>query len=89
MDSFSPSHAGFQAWSGVGTFGGAGITHYQAERSITPEQLQSVTKAVQKEFQDVFGDSTLRKATQQQQPKRKRGFWGWLGLGNSEQTGGD
>jgi hypothetical protein len=57
MDSSSPSHAGFQAWSGVGTLGLAGLTHLQAERTITPDQLQVGGKAVQQEFQNIFGDA--------------------------------
>jgi RHS repeat-associated protein len=87
MDSFSPSHAGFQPWSGAGFLWIAGIGHGAAENSITPAQLQAATKAVQGEFQNVFGDAELKRATQPPPQRRKRGFWAkMLGLDNSTQN---
>jgi RHS repeat-associated protein len=88
MDSFSPSHTGFQPWSGAGFMGISGLSHVAAENSITPTQLKAVTKAVQREFQNIFGDAEAKRATQPHPQQRKRGFWSKV-FGRNESTQND
>jgi RHS repeat-associated protein len=53
LDSTSPAHAGFQKWNWMNPF--AVYRHVQAEKTITPQQMQNAVNAARNAYNATYG----------------------------------
>jgi len=72
MDSYSPSHAGYQAWTGNGFFWNKLMVHGSKEIWPTPKELEYMTKALDQYFLMVFKSQIQQKEKEEAEKEKEK-----------------